>query len=892
MNSGNSLRAFILAAAGLGLLVFACVGFYQFGTPGGASNGVGLIINVLALLIGGGSLWYAYEGRERPPNPIKPIPWVELHGGMEASDFLNWRTRLSPLVGRDKEKADLLEWANDGGGVQVRFLSGAGGAGKSRLACEVADTLQRDGWQAGEAADNAAELLPKANHKRLFLIVDYPEDDPEAAKALLLALVALPAEAGPVRALFVSRYSRERWEEEFHQIDSRLVSVRSSRQPLTLLRLTEDQAVEVFRNAVARCAGASGKQAPEVPENEVREWLGKGPDRDLFHLPLFVSAAAVHCVLDDAHAVDLSAAQVMTALVKRETRRMRGAGREAGATGENPLVERLVALATVRGGLDVATLRKLSNDSPAGLTFPGDVIAWAKRLDWWIEGARALQPLRPDALGAALVFEVFRQSPEDAPEWLWAVLGEIPEEDRSNWLAAAERIDYDVRRIYGQSESRFAGWLAEMVGGELERARKLDYVTTDFRTGGTVLLSLAIEASLLEDPELPGEERARHLGNWSNRLSDAGRGEEALAASEEAVAIHRRLAERLPERYEPDLATSLNNWSISLSDAGRGEDALAAIEEAVAIRRRLAERLPERYEPDLASSLNNWSNRLSDAGRGEDALAAIEEAVAIYRRLAERLPERYEPDLAASLNNWSGDLSDAGRGEDALAAIEEAVAIYRRLAERLPERFEPDLAMSLNNWSNHLSDAGRGEDALAAIEEAVAIRRRLAERLPERYEPDLAASLNNWSNSLSDAGRGEGALVAIEEAVAIRRRLAERLPERYEPALALSLNNWSNRLSDAGRIDDALAASEEAVAIYRRLAERLPERFEPDLALSLCVMGRLRESSGDLGSAVQCFEEAVNLFRKHQTRAPGYVGRYLPSAERDLERLRGKLGDE
>ena len=132
---------------------------------------------------------------------------------------------------------------------------------------------------------------------------------------------------------------------------------------------------------------------------------------------------------------------------------------------------------------------------------------------------------------------------------------------------------------------------------------------------------------------------------------------------------------------------SLNNLSAFLSALGRLEDALAASEEALAIRRGLAAARPDAFRPDLATSLNNLSNRMSALGRREEALAAIEDAVAIQRDLVAASPDTFRPDLATSLNNLSNRLSALGRPEEALAAIEDAVAIHRNfttITERLP----------------------------------------------------------------------------------------------------------------------------------------------------------------------------------------------------------------
>ena len=151
------------------------------------------------------------------------------------------------------------------------------------------------------------------------------------------------------------------------------------------------------------------------------------------------------------------------------------------------------------------------------------------------------------------------------------------------------------------------------------------------------------------------------LNNQSNRLSDLGRREEALAAIEEAVTIRRELARARPDAFLPDLAMSLNNQSHGLSDLGRREEALAAIEEAVTIRRQLARARPDAFLPDLATSLNNQSVRLSDLGRREEALAAIEEAVTIYRQLAHVRSAVFASQYASSLKTKAMILSALGR---------------------------------------------------------------------------------------------------------------------------------------------------------------------------------------------------------------------------------------
>ncbi len=382
----------------------------------------------------------------------------------------------------------------------------------------------------------------------------------------------------------------------------------------------------------------------------------------------------------------------------------------------------------------------------------------------------------------------------------------------------------------------------------------------------------ALTLAQTADDEALQAESWYQIGHLSWMLGEIQGG---LTAAEKASVLYRRLAERHPDRFRPDLARALNSLGAFLSALGRHEDALAATREAVDIRRLLAQRHPDRFLPDLAMSLNNLGNRLSALGRHQEALQATKEAVALYRDLAQRHPDRFLPDLAGSLNNLGAFLSVLGRHEEALQATQEAVVLYRDLAQRHPDRFLPDLAMSLNNLGAMLANLGRHEEALQATKEAVVLYRDLAQRHPDRFLPDLAMSLNNLGNRLSALGRHEEALQATQEAVAIRRRLAQRHPDRFLPDLAMSLNNLGNIFSALGRPEEALQATKEAVALYRDLAQRHPDRFLPDLARSLGARGAVLLQAGRPGEAAEALAQGLQALLPLARRLPQAYDRLL-----------------
>ncbi len=375
---------------------------------------------------------------------------------------------------------------------------------------------------------------------------------------------------------------------------------------------------------------------------------------------------------------------------------------------------------------------------------------------------------------------------------------------------------------------------------------------------------------------------AASLINLGDRLAETGQRQAALAPVEEAVAISSQLADANPDAYLPAVGTSLTSLGNRLAEVGQRQAALAAAQEAEGIYRRLAEASPHVYLPALAKCLNNLGIRLADVGQRQAALGPAQEAEGIYRRLAEASPDTFLPDLAASLSNLGGRLADVGQRQAALSAVQEAVAIRRLLAEDSPDAYLPDLAMSLNSLGAQLTEAGQRQAALAATQEAVAIRRLLAEDSPDAHLPDLAMSLTNLGAQLAAVGQRQAAVTPIQEAVDIGRLLAEDSPDAYLPDLAASLNNLASQLAENGQAQAALAPVQEAAAIYRQLAGATPDAYLPALAASLTNLGNVLAETGQQHAALAAAQEAVAIRRALAESSPEV---YLPDVATSLSNL-------
>jgi nucleoside phosphorylase len=702
------------------------------------------------------------------------MPLPKKHG---PAALLNARHEVVGFHGREDLLGELRAWC-EGGEGSVRLIHAAGGMGKTRLAIELCRQMRARGWRAGFLQDGKRVDALMESGRPVLAVVDYAESRQDLRD--MLRHVAARRLVRPPRFLLLAR-NAEQWWSHLLQRDGNVGDLLWEHEPIELPSATLDRGA-VFRKAVKAFGG--------------REYEGREPDLTdpRYERVLYVHAAALATVQE--HEVSIDDLMEKTAI--REERFWEQQIDRADVDD----MRRVVAGLTLRGGAaSMAELVASGVDKKMALLlrdlYPGR------------EG-KQISGLEPDLLGEAMVLRTLRG--EGA--------GAGPHLDRVFEGAGGEaiRTGFTVLGRLSEDHMEARGWIARVLARDVAR-RALDAFAAT-KIVGEQTAHAAIGMVLAEALEREGtieiaERLEKELPKTANTVSMREVARWVLA---------KRLA-HLPDGNDEKRARLSNNLSVWQGALGQREAALASTQEAVAIRRRLAAARPEAFLPNLAGSLNNLSVRQSDLGQREAALASMQETVGLYRKLAEAQVEAFLPDLAMSLNNlgiWQGAL---GQHEAALASTQEAVDIRRNLAAARSEAFLPDLARSLNNLSVRQSDLGQREAALASTQEAVAIRRNLTAMRPEAFLPDLAASLNNLSVMQSDLGQREAALASTQEAVDIRRKLAAARPEAFLPVLAISLHNLSCDLSDHGHPEAALTASQEAVDALWPFYLRLPPAF-------------------------------------------------------------------
>ena len=265
--------------------------------------------------------------------------------------------------------------------------------------------------------------------------------------------------------------------------------------------------------------------------------------------------------------------------------------------------------------------------------------------------------------------------------------------------------------------------------------------------------------------------------------------ERHVAAARDAAAAIGALDAEPPDEAQIEAlrqhSTALNNHAVRQGDDGRREDALAATEEAVALRRALADARPGAFTPDLALSLNNLGSDYAALGRREDAPAATEEAVTIRRALAAARPGAFTPDLATSL--WSLMRVQAGAGDHAAAAAAgaESLWLFLPLLRRLPAAYADKARTVAGEYVQQCATVGiePDEGLVSAFQEALT-----AVASPE--EQAAMAALN-------------AKVAAIAEAAEATGELDESLLAELPPEVAANLRQvWANLQAAAAASGD------------------------------------------------------------------------------------------
>ena len=480
------------------------------------------------------------------------LDWLDLADAFEDGEpnlfsLLRWDTRLvETFYGRDDDLQKILAWAEGAKAPSARLITGEGGAGKTRLAAEAAKVLRDRGWTAGFLPRHKNAFNFAVGNKGLFLILDYPEEQPARTAAVLKDLAERKTAPYPLRTLFLSRRSFAEWEGEATMLQGRF----GGQEIAAPATLGLEDGARLIEEAAGKLAERMGRATPDL--GGARTWLAASP---LNRLPLYATAAAIHTVLSPCEAFGLSGGELLRKLAARELDRVRPASESLGLGRKG--LETLLALGVLADGLSEKAVTELAR-AGACRDAGADLIPALAGSPWWRRGR--LMRLEPDAPAAAFVDRAlfgsdFQRGRDVLPDWLFVAL----RENAASFGGRLARVLYDLRGPRHTDEGGahpLEGRLDEMLVKDPARAADfaaLAATEVPFWGAGFAARVALILANAADDPQV----KAEYFNYAGVHLSRLGLREEALAAALEAAQLYRALAMAHPEAFRPNLAMSL-----------------------------------------------------------------------------------------------------------------------------------------------------------------------------------------------------------------------------------------------------------------------------------------------------------------------------------------------
>lgn len=763
---------------------------------------------------------------------------------------------VTPMIGRERVLAGLVTWAATDESLQMRFVVGESGVGKSRLANEVGGKLAEQGWHVITADLNQTSTLPGDNSDlppdlapATLLIVDHPEEAPDQVVDLLDRLnQQTETRVHPLRVLLLTR-PMPSWDRRAALGHLRPVLDRE----IHLNPLEPGPARQLFhatRSALFERVGVSLHDDGPPGEDSIDQWLTTDP---LHRRPVLLCAAALHHLVSAGTPLP-NGAVLLDHLSTRERTRLSTIGFAHHLDGDG--LSCLLAMANLSGndtGQDIAGLRlwgqqkalALWPDHPS-IERPDDDLlteplqSAMRQTDLLVDGL--LSRREPNLLAAWFSLSTLNKTPNLAPERIWAAVVADPERA----LTAVGRMQYDLGQgmggtATGRNEDDPLAEEAPALTPMQERADSMASLPVEWllsalrdpETDDKVSRCKAL-ASICAQPHLPqtlvpvavevwgtlavnapsDEARARALGHMELALGRLGDREGALGAATEAVAVRKQLATQQPERFLPELATSLNNLGAMLSAVGDKQGALEAARQAVETYEKLAETEPTAFVPGVAAAHNNLANRLADSGDPEGALAATREAVSVLLPAFENYPAALAQWMATITRNHVTKAKAAGTTMD-----EELMARTRAVFESLSGQ-SSDQTRSLEDDTTRPSVDPAPESHEAVTESGTA------------QESNATDADDSAEVSAADATAAIGTTDTVAEPDTTAEADALNAPEQLQEAVATT-DESAPEVADQPNEDPAatpeemLAAAADATATDDEVVRLVDEITEP-----------------------------------------------------------------
>jgi predicted ATPase/class 3 adenylate cyclase/Tfp pilus assembly protein PilF len=339
-------------------------------------------------------------------------------------------------------------------------------------------------------------------------------------------------------------------------------------------------------------------------------------------------------------------------------------------------------------------------------------------------------------------------------------------------------------------------------------------------TRGYVGEGLRVLDAAIANPNIPTSPMlARAINGVANLAREQGDYQRAQELHQRSLDLWRELGDK------HGTAEALNNLGLIALYRGEHEHAQRRCEEGLTLFRELEDK------GGVGAALNNLGNVARERGQAARAAALHGESLALRRAVGDTRG------IALSLNNLANVVLNQGDYWRATALHQESLALRRQLGDRA------GVATSLNNLGNVARVQGDLNAAREYYEQSLAVRRELGDKRR------VAAALMNLGIVEREHGDRNRAAGLFRESLHLRRELGD------QPGMHAALDNLRTL---AGNQSDFAARvyHEESLAMRRELQDRA------GIVAALTNLGHVARAQGDVHGARAYFEESLLIRRE------------------------------
>ncbi len=243
----------------------------------------------------------------------------------------------------------------------------------------------------------------------------------------------------------------------------------------------------------------------------------------------------------------------------------------------------------------------------------------------------------------------------------------------------------------------------------------------------------------------------------------------ALGYLKQSLAIRQEIGDRQGE------GTTLNNIAANYNARGDYGTALTYLKQSLAIQQEIGDRQGE------GTTLNNISQIYDARGDYANALTYLKQSLAICQEIGHRQGE------GTTLNNTSQIYDARGDYANALTCLKQSLAIQQEIGDRQGE------GVTLNNIALNYNARGDLDTALTHLQQSLAIRREIGDRQGE------GTNLNNISQIYDARGEYDTALTYLHQSLTIQQEIG------YSAGLCVTLINMGHMHKHNKEIPQAFA---------------------------------------------------------------------------------------